>query len=311
MEMNKRDQASIRTALGRGAFLAQKSKDPVALVAACDQLMTHKLYEIELPAGAGVGAGARVKLADLLDAAMKVAPHLPHPILMSLLLAERQKDPKRFGDSADTLLSLGWPGVDETWRAGIRARSNAMAKQLNEEGRNREAKDLLDRLPMIEARDLVVRLSWSGDAMLDLVVDEPAGFSVDHFNPRSVFGGALVKEGRGKDREAVYVCPRGFDGEYTVHVNVLYNDATKPARIATLEIITHDGAAEEKVTAKTLSLSKLEPVRVTLTGGHRKLALPYFAPATATTTAKPATAKPAKPAAAPPVPAATQPRPKP
>jgi len=149
---------------------------------------------------------------------------------------------------------------------------------LRENDRPSDAKDLLNRLPDIESRDIVVRLAWKGDAMLELVVDEPLGATADHFNPRTVFGGALVKEGRGKDQEAIYVCPRGFDGTYVIHVNVLYNDVVKPVKIAKLEIVTHEGTPSEKAVYKTLSTANLEPIRITLTGGRRKTVLPYFAP---------------------------------
>jgi len=246
------------------------------LIAASDALLLHKFYEIDVPEGIG-GAG-RVRLADLLDQAMKAAPARAEPILMSLLMAEQVRDPKRMGDSAEALLSLGWPGVDGAWRVAIPKRLTALAKTLREEGRAEEAKALLERIPKIEARDLVIRLTWNGEARLELAVDEPLGATADHATPRTVFGGALVKEGRGKDRESVYVCPRGFNGEYVARVQTLYNDPKKPAQVATFEVITHEGTPEEKVVTKTVSLAKPQPVRITLTGGRRTTVLPYDAP---------------------------------
>lgn len=276
MEINKRDPAAIKANFGWGAHLAQKSKDPIALIAAADLLLLHKYYEIDLPSG--TGSTIRVKLAEVLDDAMAAAPHRPHPILMSLVLAEGLGDPKRMGDSAERLLSLGWPGMDETWRTEIPKRVRNLAKRLREEGRGGEAQALLQRLPAIEARDLVIRLTWTGEAALDLIVDEPLGATCDHFAPRTVFGGALIKEGRGRDKEAVYVCPRAFDGEYAARVNVLFNDEKKPAQTAKVEIVAHEGTDDEKVTTRTLSLSKLAPAKVTLAGGRRKMVLPYEAP---------------------------------
>ncbi|MDB5351892.1 MAG: hypothetical protein JWN86_3139 [Planctomycetota bacterium] len=274
MEINKRDPAIIKTTFGWYAYMASKSKDPrgIALIAACDALLLHKYYEIALP------NGIKVRLADLLDQAVKVAPQNAEPILMSILMAERLKDIKRFLNSSETLLSLGWPGVDETWRTGLRNRFSLLAKQLREEGRDDDAKELTQRLSGIEARDLVVRLTWEKDSLLELCVDEPLGATADHYNPRTVFGGALVKEGRGKDREAVYVCPRGFDGTYVIRVNVLYNDENQPTKVAKLEIVSHEGTPDEQSVYQTLSLSKLEPIRINLSGGRRKTVLPYFAP---------------------------------
>ena len=275
MEINKRDPAAVKVAYGRYARMASASKDPIALIAASDALLAHKYYEIEVPAGLG-GAGT-VRLPDLLDQAMKAAPQRPHPILMSLVLAERLKDPKRMADSAETLLSLGWPGVDGAWRVEIPKRVAALAMTLREDGRTAEARELLDRLPGLEARDVVIRLTWERGGMLDLVVDEPLGATADHFNPRTVFGGALVKEGKPRDREAVYVCPRGFSGDYVAHVKFVYNDDANPTTVASLELVTHEGTPDEKVITKRISVSKPEPVAITLKDGRRKNVLPYEA----------------------------------
>src|SRR5262249_39438266 len=143
-----------------------------------------------------------------------------------------------------------------------------------------ESQALLNRIPLIEARDIVVRLTWNGNAMLDLVVDESLGATVEHFSRRSVFGGALVKEGTASDREAVYVCPRAFNGEYPIHVKPVYNDKDKPAHVATVEVVTHEGTSDEKVTITKVSVAKPEPVKFTLTGGRRTQVLPYEKPHT-------------------------------
>jgi hypothetical protein len=273
MEILKRDPKNIRLCYGWGAALASRTKDPIALIAACDELLLHKYYEIDLPKPA-----KPVVLTDLLDQAMAAAPWRAEPILMSFVLAESQKDPARATKAAETLLSLGWPGMDGTWRVEIPKRLYALAKTLREDGREDEAKGLEDRIPKLEARDLVIRLTWEGDAMLELSVDEPLDSTASHFRPRTVFGGALVKEGSPKDREVVYVCPRGFDGEYIAKVGILYNDEKKPARVATIEAITHEGTPDEKVVTRKVSLEKPQPVQVTLTDGRRKEVLPYEKP---------------------------------
>jgi hypothetical protein len=275
MAINKRDPDLIKKQFGIAADLARKSKEPIALIAACDILLANKYYEIELPAPA-----QKVRLSELLDMAMTAAPHRFQPILMSMLYAEQVKDPKRMAGSAEALLSLGWPGFDAAWRVEAPNRVAALAKILRSEGREAEAKELLDRLPNMEARDVVIRVTWTGDALLDLEVDEPLGATASHFLPRTVYGGALVKEAKAKDREAVYICPRGFPGEYTARINILYNNPERAALVAVFEVVTHEGTANEKVVIKKVSLTKLEPVKVTLDKGRRTKVLPYEAPKT-------------------------------
>lgn len=269
----KRTPESIRLCFGQAADLARRSKDPIALIAACDSLLLRKYHQIDLPA-----PSAPVRLTELLDQAIAAAPQKPQPILMSLVLAESQKDPKRAYDAAEKLMSLGWPGVDGAWRVEVPKRLNALVKALREDGREADAMSLEERIPGLEARDVVIRVTWGGDAMLELFVDEPLGATASHFSPRTVFGGALVKEGTPKDHEIVYVCPRGFDGEYVARVGVLYNDPKKPAQVAVVELITHEGTGQEKVQIRKVSISKPAASRVTLEGGRRKEVLPYEVP---------------------------------
>ncbi len=122
---------------------------------------------------------------------------------------------------------------------------------------------------------MVVRLTWTGEVGLGLNVDEPLGATANYKCPRTVFGGTIVKEGRGKDRESLYTCPRGFDGEYTVRVETLYNDEKNPVRTAKVEAITHEGSPDERKQVFTVNLAKPEPVKFSLSGGRRKDVLPY------------------------------------
>ena len=270
MEINgRKDPTAIKTATGWAAHLARKTKDPVVLIAACDQLLLRNYDRIDLP---GNPPPPPVKTDEMLALAMDAAPHRPEPIVMAMRYAELRADGKRMGDAAEHLLSLGWPDVDEAWRLEAHRRAVALAKILKAEGKDADANQLLERLPTIEARDVVVRLTWEGEARLELVVGEPFGATADHFNFRTVFGGTLVKEGRSRDKEAVYSCPRAFDGTYTVQAKVLFNDEKKPITTASVEIVTHEGTPEEKKEVTTLVLGK--SVTFELKNGRRKQVLP-------------------------------------
>ena len=66
---------------------------------------------------------------------------------------------------------------------------------------------------------------------------------------------------------------------YTSVTNVNFNNPEKPALRATLEIVTHEGTAEEHKETKVVALSAHpETVKVTLKGGRRKTPLPYIPP---------------------------------
>jgi tetratricopeptide (TPR) repeat protein len=245
---------------------ARMSQNPNHLISTADILFLQKQYEL---------------IGPLLDQAMEKVPHRSEPIVMSILLAQATKDPKRMGDSAEKLLALGWPGNDDVLRRDARQHVEKLARTLREEGRSEEAEALLARLPEAEARDLFIRLSWTGDADFDLAVTEPLGATATYITPRTVFGGSIVKNGYGRHPEEVYVCPRGFDGDYSIKVETIYNNPAKPATQGKLEIITHEGTPQESKQVHTLSLGEKPPapIVVALKGGRRKVVMPLVLPA--------------------------------
>lgn len=153
---------------------------------------------------------------------------------------------------------------------------------------------MLARLPEAEARDLFVRLSWTGDADFDVSVAEPLGATATYLNPRTVFGGSIVKNGYGRHPEEVYVCPRAFDGDYAIKIDTIYNNPDKPATQGTLEVITHEGTPQEVKQTHTIKFTgkAIPPIVATLKGGRRKQVLPLLLPSSEPSPA------PATPAAA-------------
>lgn len=266
IKMNKGSDKDFKTALGFAADMAQRSHNPNHLVSVADMMLLNGEYD---------------RVGKLLDEAAEKIPHRSEPLIMMINLAQKTKDPERMAMAIDKLFSLGWPGFDEKVRRDARQQAETLAKSLREEGQTSEAETLLARVTDAEYRDVFVRLTWTGDASLGLMVEEPLGATARDITPRTVFGGAVIKEGYGSHPESVYVCPRGFDGDYTIRIETIYNNPDKPALEATLELITHEGTADEKKETKTIQVSKTpEPVVVHLKGGHRKTVLPFLAPPT-------------------------------
>ena len=55
-------------------------------------------------------------------------PHRAEPLMMSINLAQKTKDPKRMADVVERLLSLGWPGNDEYFRRDARKQAETLAE---------------------------------------------------------------------------------------------------------------------------------------------------------------------------------------
>jgi hypothetical protein len=261
IELNKGPSGDVKKALYYAADLAQRTHNPNHLVSVADQLLLRDYLE---------------RIGPLLDEAMPLVPHRCEPLVLSILLAQKTSDPKRMSDSVDSLLALGWPGQDEYFRVESGNHVENLARSLDESGRQQEANQLRGKLTGSLARDLFVRLTWDGDADFDLLVDEPLGVTASYQNPRTVFGGAILKNGYGSHPEEVYVCPRGFAGDYAVRVSTIYTNPDKPVTRLTLETITHEGTPREKKQTFDLSPDKPnKPVVAHLVSGRRKKALPY------------------------------------
>lgn len=278
LEYNQADAARALEALGYAAILAGRPGDegePGSLLTVADMMVMRNAFEVTVPVADG---DRTIRVGELLDLAAERRPDLPEPLTRSMELAEMQLDGERMAGAAEGLLSIGWPGVDATWRAEVRDRVLGLAERLRDRGRAEEADRLIVRLDAAEPRDVYARLTWEGYGDLDFEVDEPLGATATLTAPRTVFGGALVKNGIGSDPEDVYVCPRGFDGPYTFRVKLIASDPKEPITAATLRVVTHEGGPDEQVQTFAIDPEKPEPVTVELTGGRRREALPYVVP---------------------------------
>jgi hypothetical protein len=266
VEMIQGKPEDVHTALRYAADLAQKSHNPNHLVSVADKLLLK---------------GDLERVGPLLDEAASRVPHRAEPLVMSINLAQKTKDPKRMADSIDRLLSLGWPGNDEYFRREARSQAEKLAATLNREGRTEEANNLVASLPAAESRDVVISLTWDGDADFDLAVTEPLGAVAQYAMPRTVFGGSIIKNGYGNHPEELYVCPRGFNGNYTVRIATVYTNPNKPPTRLTLETVTHEGTPEAQKRSVTLVPDDpgAKPAVVTLKDGRRKTVLPFVSPA--------------------------------
>jgi hypothetical protein len=267
IKMDNGTDADVKKSLDYAADLAQATHNPNHLVSVADLLFLKGYYE---------------RVGSLLDDAMPRIPHRDDPIRMSINLAQKTKDPVRMADSMERLLSLGWPGRDEYLRIEAGNQVDEMIKHLRSENKGSEADVLQKKLEESMARDVLVRLTWDGYADFDIAVLEPYGVTADFATPRTVFGGSVIKNGYGSHPEEMYVCPRGFNGKYTVRVSNIWADPKRPVTRLTLETITHEGTSLEKKETRNLKPgAENPPTVVTLTDGRRKLALPYVDPSAA------------------------------
>ena len=160
-------------------------------------------------------------------------------------------------DDAD---ALAWacPGVlAHEWPAGqqeIVTRAARLAKvtldALEKAGRTEEAQAFRSAVDRALVRDIVIDLSWTGDADIDVLVEEPAGTVCSLSSPRSTSGGLLLGDGNAAaaDGDAThrerYVATEAFPGEYRVLVRRAWGKVA--ADTITAEMTVHRGTDREQ-----------------------------------------------------------------
>jgi hypothetical protein len=216
--------------------------------------------------------GARERALAMYRQASSVDPTRLEPYALGLKLARDADDAEAIAWAASGILQRAWGAGHESLHADAVATARDMDSALRKAG-DEETADRLSRT-VAEAlkRDLVIELSWSGKADLDLLVEEPAGTICSADNPTTAGGGIFTHDGYGGDQKDChdnYVCPRGMSGDYRVTVRHISGDVV--GKRALLKIIRHQGSSRETEELFTIRLSDQDKVvRVTLSNGRLK-----------------------------------------
>ena len=115
------------------------------------------------------------------------------------------------------ILGQAWlPEQAKMWDDALRV-ATAKLKALRKQQRNDEANHFEAAMNLALARDIIVRVQWTGDADIDVMIKEPAGTICSLRNPRTTGGGMLIGDAPNPDGKekldghmAVYSCPKAF-----------------------------------------------------------------------------------------------------
>lgn len=203
--------------------------------------------------------------------ASRIEPSRPEPYVLGLKLARKLQDYDAVGWAASGILMYAWLSNHEQLHRDARDALLVSQEELRKAGREADAAKLGEMLAQALQRDLVLRLTWSGDGDLDLVVDEPLGTECSYEQPYSAGGGVLVHDGYGpkqSDCYEEYVCAFGAPGSYRVAVRHVWGDIV--GKRAQLTVIRYQGTEREDRQVLTVPLgSEDQIVRVSLQAGRR------------------------------------------
>lgn len=210
------------------------------------------------------------------------APDAPQPYAECLDLATETGDVATVTWAATRILSQAWVGVHDQLHKKARSRAAELEQRLRKQDRTKEADDLAEQVRQADARDLVIRITWQGDADIDLKVLEPLGTVCSAQNRMTPAGGVLVQDSFGKDPGSsknpaeLYVCARGLPGDYEIRLERVWGNP-QGGRVK-VEVIYGEGTPNEKRETHFMAVTSTKPLVVKLESGRRTqlLAIPQF-----------------------------------
>ena len=216
--------------------------------------------------------GVKDRALALYRQASAIEPTRLEPYALGLKLAREANDADAVAWAASGILQRAWGAGYEALHADALAAAHDMEAALRTTGENAAADRLARTVAEARQCDLVIELTWSGKADLDLLVEEPSGAICSAENPATTGGGIFIHDGYGgdqKDTHDNYVCPRGMSGDYRVTVRHVSGDVV--GKLAVLKITRYQGSTLEIVESFATEISdKDKVVRVTLTKGRLK-----------------------------------------
>ena len=206
---------------------------------------------------------------------IKVNPLLPVPYVQSLRLAQKLGDLEATQWASLGVLGQAWPEEHKVvWRKGYLAAMDVL-ERLKKAGRTSEAASFERAMNQVSIRDCVVCVSWTGEAEVDLMVEEPSGKVCSLRYPRTPSGGVFLgdapdqvgKEDTGAHTQ-VYVCPSGFSGDYRLFVRRVWG--TLSDNKVKVAVWTHYHTDKQSAVIRQISLEgDAASVRFDLADGRR------------------------------------------
>jgi hypothetical protein len=187
--------------------------------------------------------GLPKRALSILRDVSKVNPYRPEPYVRGLAIAKRLGDVEGLKWATAGILAQAWTNDQKHIELDARHTAQALVMQLKEAGQEQVAKEFVQSIGEQTARDCRIVVTWTGNADIDLHVQEPAGTVCSIQNDRTTSGGVLLGDTFAMagnqpvtGYSESYVCPRAFKGEYRLLIRRVWGNVT--AGKVTVDIYT-------------------------------------------------------------------------
>ena len=184
-------------------------------------------------------------------------PTRTEPFVIGLRAAQKTKDLDGIKWATVGVFGQEWPNHPEIVRQAKFA-SQAIKTSLRKSGQTEELDAYEAQLQQAAERDCYIKVSWTGDADLDLYVEEPGGTVCSRLVPRTTGGGVALgdkftpKAGVSGRVSEEYVLPKGFAGDYRLIIKRVWGEVTSGK--VTVAIHNHFRSDSEASMTKQVSI---------------------------------------------------------
>ena len=189
--------------------------------------------------------GLKSRALKLYRQAGQIAPHNSEPYLDALELAQELSDVDTLQWALVGILSQAWSEDNRNRWEMARAVAAETVSELRAMRRFQAADALEQQVAEASIRDLEIVVSWTGEADIDLLVEEPGGTVCSAESPTTTSGGVMLGDNASRiDRRAsrriseTYFCSQAFPGKYQVRIRRAWGKPTSDQ--VTVELVAHE-----------------------------------------------------------------------
>ena len=197
--------------------------------------------------------------------------------MLALRAAQKINDKEGIKWATLGILNQAWPTRREVVRQALVA-AKGLRKDLKSQGRIKEFNEFGRQLDQALHRDCYIKVTWTGDADVDLFVEEPGGTICSRKNQRTTAGGIMMGDAYSTSANdsgelaEYYVVPRGFSGRYRLLVKKVWGNVT--ANKVTVTVYNHYRTKKQSGEQRQISLGdKGAIVQFDLQDGRRSKSL--------------------------------------
>jgi hypothetical protein len=249
-----------------------------AFMSAVDFARSHEEVMVIAQYMASIGLNARA--LSLCKQLALADPSRPEPFVQALALAKRTNDVDAIKWATAGVMTQSFTGEDIKIAEAAYRTAKTTYEMLLSEGKKHEAEALDAAIRKAKRRDCVVVVTWTGEADVDIAVEEPAGTVCSLHQPRTTSGGvhlgdtaSIAKDQSTKGFSETYVCNEAFSGQYRLLIKNVWGKPT--SRKVTVDVYTNFGTDQQRVIHDQVPLDdKNAAVVFEIKDGRRKDALP-------------------------------------